>query len=390
MADERTRRWRLILGSDADKSGACQLSSDDLRMDGALQSLYGSGSSAGQSADRRGGLGSSAPNVARWLGDIRHFFPTSVVQVMQKDAIERLNLRQLLFEPELVDSLVPDVHLASTILSLAQVMPAETRATARLVVDRVVQDLMRRLSSPLRQAVGGKLNRSARTKRPRFHEIDWHRTIRANLKHYQAEYRTIVPETRIGYAKRRPALRDVILCLDQSGSMAESVVYAGVFGAVLASMPTLRTQVIVFDTAVADLTEDLTDPVDLLFGVQLGGGTDINRALAYCQQVITRPTQTILVLISDLYEGGNVNEMLARAGQIAGSGVQMIALLALSDAGAPAFDKQIASHFAGVGIPAFACTPDLFPAMMAAAIERRDISGWAASEGIVTARGQAE
>ncbi|GAB4547517.1 MAG: VWA domain-containing protein [Anaerolineae bacterium] len=358
-------------------------------MDGALQSLYGD-SSSGQNADRRGGLGSSAPNVARWLGDIRHFFPTSVVQVMQKDAIERLNLRQLLFEPELVDSLVPDVHLASTILSLAQVMPTETRATARLVVDRMVQDLMRRLSSPLRQAVGGKLNRSARTKRPRFHEIDWHRTIRANLKHYQAEYRTIVPETRIGYAKRRPALRDVILCLDQSGSMAESVVYAGVFGAVLASMPTLRTQVIAFDTAVVDLTEDLTDPVELLFGVQLGGGTDINRALTYCQNVITRPTQTILVLISDLYEGGNANEMLARAGQIVGSGVQMIALLALSDSGAPSFDKGIASHFASMGIPAFACTPDLFPGMMAAAIERRDISGWAASEGIVTARGQAE
>jgi Mg-chelatase subunit ChlD len=211
------------------------------------------------------------------------------------------------------------------------------------------------------------------------------RTIRANLKHYQPEHRTIIPETRIGFGRKRSALRDVILCVDQSGSMATSVVYSGVFGAVLASLRAVRTHLVVFDTAVVDLTEELADPVELLFGTQLGGGTDINQALTYCQALVQRPEETILVLISDLFEGGNQREMLNRAAALAGSGVQFIALLALNDDGAPSYDHQVAVAFAGSGIPAFACTPDLFPELMAAAINRQDIAHWAASREIVTA-----
>jgi uncharacterized protein with von Willebrand factor type A (vWA) domain len=179
--------------------------------------------------------------------------------------------------------------------------------------------------------------------------------------------------------------RHIILCIDQSGSMAESVVYSGVFGAVLASLRSVDTRLVVFDTSVVDLTDDLEDPVDVLFGVQLGGGTDINQALAYCQGLIERPTDTILVLISDLYEGGIAEEMLRRASAIVGSGTTMIALLALSDSGRPSYDATHASALAGIGVPAFACTPDQFPDLMAAAIERRDITGWAAENDIVTA-----
>jgi hypothetical protein len=169
--------------------------------------------------------------------------------------------------------------------------------------------------------------------------------------------------------------------------MATSVVYSGIFGAVLASMPALKTQVVVFDTAVVDLTAELGDPVELLFGTQLGGGTDINRALAYCQTLIRQPHETILVLISDLFEGGDRAEMLQRAAALAGSGVQMIALLALSDDGAPGYDHNVAAFLAGLGIPSFACTPDLFPDLMAAAIGRHDLQQWAAARDIVTARG---
>ena len=232
-------------------------------------------------------------------------------------------------------------------------------------------------------------NRATRNRRPRHSEIDWQRTIRANLKHYQPAYRTIIPETRIGYGRKRSALRDIILCVDQSGSMGASVVYSGIFGAVLASLPALRTRMVVFDTEVVDLTEDLHDPVELLFGVQLGGGTDIDRALSYCQSLVRRPQETILVLISDLYEGGNREEMLKRAAALAGSGVQMIVLLALSDNGAPSYDHGVAAALAAMGAPAFACTPDLFPDLMAAAINRQDIGQWAAAREIVTARGTA-
>jgi Mg-chelatase subunit ChlD len=379
IEDERLRRWRLILGGDENDGTGCGLSGGDLAMDRALAALYDS--------DRKGGLGSSAPNVARWLGDIREYFPSSVVRVMQQDALERLDLRRMLLEPEMLAAVEPDVHLVADLLSLGGVMPAKTKETARIVVRRVVEELQRRLAEPLRQAVIGSLNRAARNRRPRHNEIDWPRTIRANLKHYQPDHKTIIPETRIGYGRKRSALREIILCVDQSGSMATSVVYSGVFGAVLASLPSVRTRMVVFDTAVVDLTAELSDPVELLFGAQLGGGTDINRALGYCQGLVRQPHDTILVLISDLFEGGNQQEMLKRAAGLAAAGVQFIALLALNDDGAPGYDHGVASAFAGFGIPSFACTPDLFPELMAAAINRQDITQWAAARAIVTSRG---
>lgn len=376
---ERARRWRLILGGDQADSTGVTLSGNDLGMDRVLTALYDS--------DRSAGLGSSAPNVSRWLGDIRTFFPQSVVQVMQKDAMEKLDLKQLLTEPELLDHITPDVHLAATLLSLKNVLPAKSRETARLVVRKVVEDLQQQLKEPFRQRVLGTLDRASRTNRPRHREIDWNRTIRANLRHYQPEYRTIIPEQRIGFARRRgSALRDVILCIDQSGSMATSVVYAGLFGAVLASLRSLRTHVIVFDTSVVDLTDEMDDPVEMLFGTQLGGGTDINRALTYCAGLVQHPQDTIFVLISDLYEGGNRAEMFKRAQTLVNAGVQMIALLALNDEGAPSYDHQVVATFAEMNIPTFACTPDRFADLMAAAIQRQDLRAWAATEQIAVAK----
>jgi len=381
LSDERSRRWRLILGSAAEPpagGGLGGLDGADLGMDRALEALYES--------DRKGSLGSSCPNVARWLGDIRQYFPTSVVQVMQKDALDRLDLKQMLFEPELLQTVEPDVHLVSQLLALKNILPNKTKETARMVVQRVVDELRRKLEQPTRQAVLGSLNRAMRNRRPRHNEIDWHRTIRANLRHYQPDYKTVIPEARIGFGRKRSSLRDIVLCVDQSGSMATSVVYAGVFSAVLASLPAVTTKMVVFDTAVVDLTEKLADPVDVLFGTQLGGGTDINHALAYCQSLVRQPQETILVLISDLFEGGDSKEMLKRVGTLVASGVQMICLLALNDQGAPMFDKNHAAAFAAVSIPAFACTPDLFPELMAAAIQRQDINRWAASQGITASR----
>jgi Mg-chelatase subunit ChlD len=392
QADERMRRWRLVLGPGvgADDGTGVPLAGDDARIDAALGALYdsdrsgqGDGSGTGGGAQgavrRQAGLGASAPRVARWLGDIRTFFPVSVVQVMQKDAIDRLGLTRLLLEPEMLDAVEPDVHLVGTLLSLSRVIPERARESARAVVRRVTTDLERRLAQRTRSAVTGALNRASRTSRPRRPaDIDWDRTIRANLAHYLPGYRTVVPERLIGYARKQQAVaRDVVLCLDQSGSMASSVVYAGVFGAVLASIRSLRTSVVAFDTSVVDLTEQLTDPVDVLFGTQLGGGTDINRAIAYCQRLITRPASTILVLVSDLFEGGDRNEMLQRIADLTAAGTQVVALLALSDDGAPAYDHALADAMAGLGVPAFACTPDAFPDLMAAAIERRDLTGWA-------------
>ncbi|MET8283747.1 VWA domain-containing protein [Streptomyces sp. NPDC005132] len=371
-ADERLRRWRLVLGGDeADGTGRA-LAGQEAAMDGALTALYGKGSGTQSGRDRSAGLGASAPSVARWLGDIRTYFPSSVVQVMQRDAIDRLGLSALLLEPEMLEAVEADVHLVGTLLSLNKAMPETTKETARAVVRKVVEDLEKRLATRTRASLSGALDRSARVTRPRHHDIDWNRTIAANLKHYLPEHRTVVPERLIGYGRAsRSVKKEVVLCVDQSGSMAASVVYASVFGAVLASMRSIATRLVVFDTAVVDLTDQLDDPVDVLFGTRLGGGTDINRALAYCQSQITRPADTVVVLISDLYEGGIRHEMLKRVAAMKASGVQFVTLLALSDEGTPAYDREHAAALAALGAPAFACTPDLFPDVMAAAIEKR-------------------
>ncbi|MHA6631048.1 VWA domain-containing protein [Pseudonocardia sichuanensis] len=380
--DERLRRWRLVLGAGADDTAdgtGAGLGPEDRRLDAALGALY-DGDGAGESGPRTGGLGGSAPQVARWLGDIREYFPTPVVQVMQRDAVERLGLTRMLLEPELLAAVEPDVHLVGTLLSLRGVLPEETKETARTVVRTVVAELERRLADRMRAAVTGALDRSTRTRRPRAGDIDLARTIRANLQHFSPDLGTIVPERLIGHGRRSGSVeRDVVLAVDQSGSMAESVVYAGLFGAVLASMRALRTHFVAFDTAVVDLTDDLGDPVELLFGTRLGGGTDINRAVAYCQGLITRPTDTLLVLISDLYEGGDRAELLRRVAALTRAGVQVVALLALSDSGAPAYDHDTAAALSALGVPAFACTPELFPDLMAAAVRGEDITRWVAT-----------
>ncbi|MEV0295168.1 VWA domain-containing protein [Nocardia sp. NPDC050710] len=374
--DTRSRRWRLVLGTAAEPELGGLGSADDTAMDSALGGLYDAGDEQ-STGKRSAGLGGSAPRVARWLGDIRTYFPSTVVEVMQRDAVDRLNLTQLLLEPELLEAVEPDVHLVGTLLSLNKVMPETTKATARTVVERVVRDIERRIAAHTRAAVSGALNRAARIARPRPRDIDWDRTIRKNLAHYLPEHRTVVPERLVGYGRKAQAVRrEVVLAIDQSGSMAASVVYASVFGAVLASMRTLKTSLIVFDTEVVDLTERLADPVEVLFGTQLGGGTDINRALAYGQSLITRPADTLFVLISDLYEGGIEQEMLRRVNAMKEAGVQVVVLLALSDDGAPAYDHENAAALAALDIPAFACTPDKFPDLLATALDRGDIRSW--------------
>jgi Mg-chelatase subunit ChlD len=394
---ERLRRWRLILGggdqarqnrgidgrqegSQPEPSGTPLLSERDKQLDEALNALYGPTSD--DESSRAGDLGDSAPKVTRWLGDIRAYFPQPVVQVMQRDALKRLKLETILSQPELLNELRPDVHLVSQLISLSEVIPEETKESARQLVRQVVEAVMKRFREQLREVVNGSLNRSVRRDRPRHHEIDWPRTIRANLRHYQEEYQTIIPERRIGFGRKRSQLKEIIICLDQSGSMAPSLVYGAIFGAVLSSLPALSTRVVAFDTSVVDLTESVSDPVDLLFGVQLGGGTDINSALTYCHAQVTRPQDTTLILISDLCEGGEVSALLDRVDRLVASGVNLIALLALSDAGRPSYDHRVAEAFAQRDVPAFACTPDVFPDLIGVALQRGDLSAWAGRHSI--------
>ena len=373
---ERLRRWRLVLGGgDADGVDS-PLGSDDRRKDAALAAVYDvRGAGAGLRGARRGtgGLARSAPAVSRWLGDIRRYFPTPVVRVIQRDAVERLELRRLLLEPELLSTVEADVSLVAMLVELNQMLPDETRDTARTVVQAVLDELRERFEDRTRSAISGALARGTRTRRPRDSDIDWARTIHANLRHWLPEQRTLVPERLVGHGRRAPSLAcDVVVAVDQSASMADSIVYAALYGAVLAGIPSLRTHLLAFDTAVADLSDLADDPVDVLFGVQLGGGTDISVALDACRERVTRPADTVVVLISDLFDGGDRAGMLARATSLTSSGVTLVVVLSLSDDGTPAYDHVNAEALRSLGAAVFACTPDRFPDLLAAALEGVD------------------
>lgn len=387
---DRVQRWRLVLGKRVeDKTaqmsggggGGGTLSREMCEIDGALGAIYDQEEPSEDQKNRpRGaGLGASAPKLSAWLGDIRKYFQQDVVVVIQQDAIERKGLKQLLFEPELLSQVTPSVELVGTLLSLKGMIPDKTKETARQVVSAVVEEIKKRLSGAIERAVRGALDRSRHQPIASLPNLDWKRTIQSNLKNYLPDRKLLIPERFHFYARQRRRKEwNVIVCMDQSGSMADSVVYASVMGAIFASMPALETHVIAFDTEVVDLTEQCTDPVELLFGVQLGGGTDINRAIGYCQGLIHDPRKTLLLLITDLYEGGNEAQLVRRMESMAQSGVRALCMLALNDSGVPMFDERLARRFADVGVPCMGCTPGVLPQVLEGLLKGRDMSEVAA------------
>jgi Mg-chelatase subunit ChlD len=390
----RVERWRLVLGKTAEEqlAAACGCSGKPILggelagMDESLGMIYETeDEKPGEKGERSAGLGKSAPRLAKWLGDIRNYFPKDVVAVIQQDAIERKGLKQLLFEPETLGQVTPSVELVGTLMSLKGLIPEKTKETARMVVRAVVEEIIKKLQSGLENAVRGSLDRSRHSPLRSLPNLDWKKTIGGNLKNYIAEKKTIIPDRFFFWARQhRRKEWNVIVCMDQSGSMAESVVYGAVTGAILASMPALETHTIVFDTEVVDLTEQSSDPVDLLFGVQLGGGTDINRAVKYCQGLIHDPRKTLFILITDLFEGGNSNELVRRMEEMAGSGVRSMVMLALSDSGVPSYDEHLAKRLRNLGIPCFGCTPNLLPDFLSGALKGANLEQLAARLAVKT------
>ena len=382
--DAQLRRWRLILGKDSQEqlanfaAGGLMLSGDQLLMDEALAAIYDE-TEGSQAAGRGAGHGKSAPNLAKWLGDVRTYFTEDVVTVIQQDAIERKGMTQLLFEPEMLKNVQPNVQLVGTLMSLRGQIPERTKETARMVVRAVVEEIKLALEQKIRQAVHGALNRNEHSPIPHVSSIDWKWTIGRNLKNYNAELGRIIPERVYFYSRaQRTNNWTVIVDMDQSGSMAESVVYGAVVGSIFASLPALKTHVVAFDTEVVDLTEQCgDDPVDMLFGVQLGGGTDINQSVAYCEQFVAEPAETLFILLTDLYEGGNEAQLVRRMREMVDSGVRVLCLLALSDSGIPSYDKTLAKKLANLGIPCFGCTPQKLPELVEGALRGSDLQALA-------------
>jgi hypothetical protein len=385
MDKKKLKRWRLILGNESEEclqnydNEGFTLDSDEKIMDEALAAIYDDTSlgdaNGGYGSKRSAGLGKSAPKLAKWLGDIRSYFPEEIVAVIQNDAIERKNLTQLLFEPELLKDVKPDISMVSTLLALKNQIPEETKDTARELVRKLVEDIQERLKNDIERAVAGALNKREHSPIPSLKAIDWKYTISKNLKNYNIEHKKIIPEKFYYFNRARESNNwTIILDIDQSGSMVESAIYASIVGSIFASIKALKTHVIAFDTSVVDLSKECeNDPVDMIFGIQLGGGTNINKSVAYCQELITEPQKSIFILITDLYEGGNQSDLIRRVKEMKEAGVIVICLLAISDNGVPAYDERMAKRFAAMNIPTFGATPNLLPELIEGVLKNKDL-----------------
>ena len=370
---EQLSRWRLILGAETEESfsgmGGGGLSREELLMDAALGAIYGGPGESFGGSGGGGGKGPSSPLISKWLGDLRSLFDPETVAVVQNDAIERKGLKQLLLEPELLDTLEPDLNLASTLLMLKDQIPKKSKESARAFIRKIVEEINRLLENDMRRAVTAALNRRAHSPLPSAAALDFPYTIRRNLKNYNKELGAILPE-RVWFFDRSSRVNrwHVILDIDQSGSMGQSILYSSVMACVLASMSAVRTSVVAFDTQIMDLTPLCADPVDLLFGFQMGGGTDIAKSIAYCQGLVESPARTLFFLISDLDEGGNRAALLRRLEELKASGVTVVVLLAIADGGKPYYDAQTAQRVAAMDIPCFACAPEKLPELLERAL----------------------
>jgi hypothetical protein len=396
ISPEHLQRWRLILGKNSQESlsamspGGCSLSAEQTEMDEALEALYASdddqelSKSEWESAPGKAPHGTikgrTMPRVARWLDQIRKFFPTDVVVLLQQDAIERRGMKELLFEPELLAKVEPSLDLASTVLSLKNLVPEKAKAAARDLVRRVVEELRKRLESQFAQAIRGALNRNQHSPFRSLPNLDWVRTIRRNLKHYNPDLKVLIPED-ISFFSRQQRQNEwnVIIAMDQSGSMASSLIYGGIMGAILASMPAVETHVVAFNHEdVVDLTEHCSDPVDLLFGVQLGGAEDYWKATCYCERFMHTPAKTLYILLADLHDTSpNESRFVKRMEFLLESGVKAVTLLAITDQGQPSYNENLAEKLVKLGMPCFGCTPDRLPDLLAAVLKGHDLQKFA-------------
>ncbi|MBI4951181.1 MAG: VWA domain-containing protein [Myxococcales bacterium] len=373
-------RWRLALGPGAEATapelglGALGALGADVGvaggrlgdLDDALSFVYD---------ERRADLGGSRPYLPKWLGQLREFFRADVVALVQKDAIEKKGLTQLLFEPETLPYLEKNIDLVTTLMSARGLVPDEAREVARGIVRDVVDDLRKKLESEVRTAIYGAVRKNTESPLKLARNLDWKRTIRRNLKGWDAEKKRLVPERFHFWSnQRRRHEWEVAILVDQSGSMATSVVYSSVMAAIFASLDVLETRLLFFDTQIVDMTPVLVDPVEVLFSAQLGGGTDINRAVAYAQEhFVERPEKTIFLLVTDLCEGGNAQDLVQRMRQLVDAKVKTLVLLALSDSGRPSYDHELARQLTELGVHCFGCTPKLLVGIMERIMKNQDI-----------------
>ena len=367
---ELLRRWRLVLGRYATHpDGLPGMSDRDQLMDQSLDYLYGreyEGRGLMRSPGRGGSLDPSAVTAIDWLQRTRKLFPREVFERIQQQAIEKYQMTDLLKDPEILRSLEPNQALARTLLGLRGRISADVKDAVSEVIRKVVDDITRRLRPQFVNALTGRRNRFRRSHIASAQNFDWRATIAANLRHYDVASQRLVIERPVFNARvKRNLPWDVILCVDQSGSMMDSVMYSAVVAGILSSLPTVNVRLVVFDTSVVDLTHLASDPVQVLLTVQLGGGTNIGRAMQYCESLVRMPHRTVVALISDFEEGTMAGPLLACVKRLSEARVKLLGLAALDEGANPVYDRHMAQRLAGQGMEVAALTPTHFAEWLA-------------------------
>ena len=361
VAEENLNRWRLILGKNSENQinftgrYSEEVSYED--MEETLDYLYGQ--EYGDEIRRKGGTGKSQLNAAKWIEKARKLFPKRTVEVLEKQALEHFKLTELLTDKEVLKKMEPNTDLLKTILQFKHLMKSDVIAEAKKIIKKVVDEITEKLKTDIRKSLLGKLNRNMPSNVKSIKNLDIKKTIARNLKNYDTENeRLILKNVYFSSRVKRFNKWHIIIAVDESGSMLDSVIYSAVMAGIFAKLPMIETKLIIFDTEIVDLSGYIDDPVDVLMGMQLGGGTDINKALNYCAGLCENPHNTIFVTVTDLYEGGSVHDLLRTCGDIIGSGSKMIFLTALDREANPAYDKNVGQKLADMGAFVGAMTPE--------------------------------
>ena len=364
MADEQEilNRWRLALGKYS--SGQISFPSGGLNymdMENVLDYLYSReyGEEQEMRRERGGGSEGSQLTVPYWLHQIKKLFPKQTVEVLERHALEKYGMTELLTDPEVLRKLEPNKELLKTILELKHMMKGEVLSLARDIVKKVADEIARKLEQEVRMSFFGQINRNASSPVKSARNLDMKKTIRMNLKNYDTENRQLVLKN-VYFNSRMKKYNQwrVIICVDESGSMLDSVIHSAIMAGIFAKLPMLDTKLVIFDTNVVDLSGYVDDPVETLMSVQLGGGTNIAGALSYCEGLIDFPFRTMVVLVTDLYEGGGYQRLYSTSKGIIESGAKLVVLTALDMDANPNYDRRAAAVLADMGAFVGAMTPE--------------------------------
>ena len=363
-------RWRLVLGKYAEARMLGSLQGLNSRRDQALEYLYGREyEGRGVRKDGAGSLDKSQVTLVNWLSEVRELFPQDTVEIIEKHALDRYGLTELVTDPQTLERLEPNQQLLRTLLTLRGHLHGQVLEVARRIIRQVIEEIRRRLEPEVRQTLAGRLNRFRHSPLPVAKNFDAPGTIRRNLKHYNVERaKLIVEELRFFERNSRRLPWHIVLCVDQSGSMADSVIHSAVMAGILAGLPAFRVKIVVFDTQVVDLSDHADDPLEILMKVQLGGGTHIAQAVRYCAQIIENPQRTVFVLVSDFCEGAPPGELVRAVSELAEARVKLLGLASLDGQSHPAYDRHMAERLAACGMEIAALTPQRLAQWMVKAI----------------------